>query len=752
MQQLQTNSTLQGSKYIIKKVLGQGGFGITYLAEHDLLGTKVAIKEFFMKDFCNRDETTSQVSVLTESGREQVSRFREKFLKEARNIAKLRHPNIVRISDVFEENGTAYYVMDFCEGGSLSELLKLHPNGIGEPLALKYIRQVASALEQVHAMKMNHLDIKPANILLDSQGNAVLIDFGLAKQYDVTTGNQTSTTPVGISHGYAPMEQYKQGGVSEFSPTTDIYSLGATLYKLITGQTPPEAQVLLEEELPVFAATPGVEAAIRKAMQVRRSDRPQSIKVWMNTLEESPASNVGNSVKDTPAPKQEVEDESTRIETSAWQEEEARRQQEFLAKKEREAKDVAQSKTNKSEYKNTPKGNSKKEKPLKWTSKMIKGYVVIMAILLVILIFCYTRGISFPVANLIWIGSLVGGIFAIIKERKDAGRKITITKKQSLYGLVSFGLMAVWIFTLLQKSNYDKALEYMDAGDDVSAIEFLKKAHAEGNSDAAGQLAWYYILGDKGIAEDLNKAFALSKESSDNGSAVGDFVNAYCYYWGYGTTADEAKAYDLFTKAAKKNQPDAQGWLSVLGKEKDFVWVDMGLSVKWATCNVGASNKYNGGDFYAWGEISVKQDYSRETYFDKNCTSFNNGAGWTSINPDSRYDVARTKLGGKWRMPTNAEFEELIANCEIEKHDNGILLISKINQSTLFFPTLGTMEGKELLGLGHQAGYWSSTLSEDYYGDNIYAQAWLIVDGGTLDLTYSQMRGLGFCVRPVLPK
>lgn len=227
MQQLQPNATLQDGKYIIKKVLGQGGFGITYLAEHDLLGTKVAIKEFFMKDFCNRDETTSHVSVVTESGREQVARFREKFLKEARNIARLRHPNIVRISDVFEENGTAYYVMDYCEGGSLSELLKLHPNGIGEPLALKYIHQVASALEQVHAMKMNHLDIKPANILLDAQGNAVLIDFGLAKQYDVTTGNQTSTTPVGISHGYAPIEQYKQGGVSEFSPATDIYSLGA---------------------------------------------------------------------------------------------------------------------------------------------------------------------------------------------------------------------------------------------------------------------------------------------------------------------------------------------------------------------------------------------------------------------------------------------------------------------------------------------------------------------------------------------
>lgn len=303
-------STLQGGKYIIKKVLGQGGFGITYLAEHNLLRKQVAIKEFFMKDYCNREESTSHVSVGTEGSVDLVNRFRQKFLSEARKIAHLQHANIIRISDVFEENGTAYYVMDYCEGGSLADLLNDNSNGISEDLALKYIRQVASAIEYVHAQNINHLDIKPANILLDAQDNTILIDFGMSKQYDAT-GSQTSTTPVGISHGYAAIEQYRQGGVSQFSPATDIYSLGATLYKLITGQTPPEASVIGEDGLPSFSASTNIKRAIENAMQFRRSDRPRCISEWFTILKES-GINCNQAWDDSPS-KVYCSDESTML-------------------------------------------------------------------------------------------------------------------------------------------------------------------------------------------------------------------------------------------------------------------------------------------------------------------------------------------------------------------------------------------------------------------------------------------------------
>ena len=286
MQALQQGSTLQGGRYRIERVLGQGGFGITYLAVQSGLERKVAIKEFFMKELCNRDGSTSHVTLGTEGSRETVARFREKFLKEARNIARLNHPHIVRIYDIFEENGTAYYVMEYAEGGSLADLLKRR-GCLSEPDATCYILQVAEALAYIHAENMNHLDVKPANILLNDRNEAILIDFGLSKQYDALTGGQTSTTPVGISEGYAPMEQYKQGGVSEFSPETDIYALGATFFKLLTGKTPPSSLDVNEDGVPVDelkargVSLPAIDLIVQ-AMEPKKKGRMKDVRLFIN--------------------------------------------------------------------------------------------------------------------------------------------------------------------------------------------------------------------------------------------------------------------------------------------------------------------------------------------------------------------------------------------------------------------------------------------------------------------------------------
>ncbi|MCQ2288235.1 MAG: bifunctional serine/threonine-protein kinase/formylglycine-generating enzyme family protein [Muribaculaceae bacterium] len=276
-QTLNNGSLLQGGRYKILSVLGQGGFGITYLAMQSGLMRKVAVKEFFMKEMCSREESSSHVTLGTEGARETVERYREKFLKEARNIARFNHPNIVRTIDVFEENGTAYYVMEYAPCGSLSDKVKKE-GYLSEPVATRYIKQIASALDYIHRHKMTHLDVKPSNIMLNEKGETVLIDFGLAKQYDSKSGGQTSSTPVGISEGYAPTEQYMLGGVGTFSPETDVYALGATFFKLLTGNTPPNASFIDNNGIPVDQLVArGVSqqaiAAICQAMKSRKRDR-----------------------------------------------------------------------------------------------------------------------------------------------------------------------------------------------------------------------------------------------------------------------------------------------------------------------------------------------------------------------------------------------------------------------------------------------------------------------------------------------
>ena len=287
-QYLSSESSLQGGRYRIVRMLGSGGFGITYLGTQTGLERNIVIKEFFMSGYCLRDEYSNLITVPTVSNVEFVERFKDKFLKEARHIAQLKHPNIVNIIDVFEENGTAYYVMDFIEGGSLVEKVQ-REGSLPENVAKRYILQIADALNYIHQRYMNHLDVKPGNIMLSRNDNAILIDFGLSKQYDSQTGHQTSTTPVGISHGYAPMEQYKEGGVSEFSPETDIYSLGGTLYYLLTGERPPVSQEINEDGLRLDqlkaknVSWPTISAIIN-AMKPRKKERTHDINTFIAEL------------------------------------------------------------------------------------------------------------------------------------------------------------------------------------------------------------------------------------------------------------------------------------------------------------------------------------------------------------------------------------------------------------------------------------------------------------------------------------
>lgn len=282
---LQPNTLLQGGKYKIIRHISSGGFGNTYEGELVLIHRRVAIKEFFVKDFCNRDEMTSRVTVATQSKLGLIERLKQKFMAEAAHIWQFNHPNIVRVTDVFEENGTAYYVMDYVDGLSLQGMLKRN-GAMSEARALRYIRQVADALQYVHAQKLLHLDLKPGNIMVDANDNAILIDFGAAKQYD-EQGENTSTLLGLNTIGYAPPEQMSRS-FSDFNPAADVYALGATLYRMLTNVTPPDAIMLMsgDEELEPLpsAVSASTREAVAKAMIPQRKRRTQSVGEFLTQL------------------------------------------------------------------------------------------------------------------------------------------------------------------------------------------------------------------------------------------------------------------------------------------------------------------------------------------------------------------------------------------------------------------------------------------------------------------------------------
>jgi len=279
MEYLPNGTLLQEGKYKIVRFISSGGFGITYEAEHVMLHKRVAIKEFFVKEFCYRDTDTCRVSVITQNKTGLIDRLNHKFVEEARAIFEFHHPHIVQVHDVFNENNTSYYVMDYIDGRPLEDIIKAEGK-LPEARALKYSHQVADALKYIHGRHRLHLDIKPSNVMIDSHDNAILIDFGASKQYDEVSGENTSTLLGIYSAGYAPVEQLTRSFV-KFSAETDIYALGATMYKMLTGTTPPSSDRLISdmeslEPLPE-TISPSTRLAVEKAMELKVPNRPHSV-------------------------------------------------------------------------------------------------------------------------------------------------------------------------------------------------------------------------------------------------------------------------------------------------------------------------------------------------------------------------------------------------------------------------------------------------------------------------------------------
>ena len=624
---LRSGVELQGGRYRIISTLGRGGFGITYLAEQVNVRRKVCIKEFFPKAYYRRDGDSGAISLSSDGFAELMSKFKDKFIKEAYTIAELDHPNIIRIHDVFEENSTAYYVMEYIDGESLQS--KVNSSGaMAESVAREYIKQVAAALDHVHSQQIMHLDVKPGNVMVRAKDNrAILIDFGLAKHYDAESGDATSTTIVGVSHGYAPMEQYKEGGISSFSPSTDIYSLGATLYFLVVGKTPPSADVVGEDGIGALPSglSRGTRSAIERAMQHRRKDRPQNIADFLALL-------GGKGKPVAPVP-------SIHKKRSNW-----------------------------------------------W--------------LWLLLLF------------LIAVGGFVGYMMSGGDEPEPTPSSSTggekVVNADSICEVQPQAARPAPTFTLAKSSLT------VDSSGGSYSVSYTIENPIDGESvSVSDNQSWITNLSASGGE--------ITFKTTDNTSTEP-------------RTGTITATYHGITRQITVTQKGADH-ININGHYA----VDLGLSVKWATCNVGATSPEGYGNYYAWGETTTKTSYDVD-----NSKTHDKSMG--DIGGDSRYDAATANWGSGWRFPTKSEFQELIDNCTwtwaTRNGVTGYEVKSKKNGNSIFLPAAGFCDGDAPDRQGSYGNYWSSTPD-----DTVLAYG--LVFGSGYHRTDWYLRYQGRSVRPV---
>jgi len=288
---LPSGTSLLGDQFTIERPLSSGGFGITYLAQDNFLSRRVVIKECYPEVFCRRDG--KRVLVRSHTHQEKYRAIVKMFMREARSIAKLRHPNIVGVHRIFEDNDTAYMVLDLIHGRDLLSLIKDKQDTLAPDQVKSILIKVLDAVELVHQNDLLHRDLSPDNILLDKWGTPILIDFGAARE-EASRETRAVSAVLVVKDGYSPQEFYFAGGKQ--SPSSDLYALGATFYHLISGEAPPNSQTRMAEYAgnnpdpcePLAGRFPAYDMvfleAIDKAMKVLPKERLQSARAWLDLI------------------------------------------------------------------------------------------------------------------------------------------------------------------------------------------------------------------------------------------------------------------------------------------------------------------------------------------------------------------------------------------------------------------------------------------------------------------------------------
>ncbi len=297
--ELKPGTQLLRGQYTILKFLNSGGFGITYLAQNSL-DRDVVIKECFPGSLCRREDLT--VTPRSRAHMPEYQKVVRLFVQEAKSLAKLIHPHIVGVHQVFEDNETAYMAMDYVDGRDLIKIIETDRASITPPQVMGMLRKLLGAVGFIHEHGMLHRDISPDNVLVDRKGEPILIDFGAARQQASAIGGKALSAMRVVKEGYSPQEFYVSGSLQNQS--SDLYGLGATFYHLISGEAPPDSQARLvaiaeggrDPYVPLAGRVSGYPdnflSAIDKALRVLPKDRLQSAQEWLDLIDTRPGLKV----------------------------------------------------------------------------------------------------------------------------------------------------------------------------------------------------------------------------------------------------------------------------------------------------------------------------------------------------------------------------------------------------------------------------------------------------------------------------
>ena len=576
-------------RYRIGRVLGHGGFGITYLAWDENLQLRLAIKEYLPRDCAGRAPDGISLAIYSGPAGEQFAYGLDRFLEEARALAHFdQHPGIVTVKNFFRAHGTGYCVMDYVDGITLRDYLEQQPGGrISFDAALKLLMPVMDALRAVHKEGLLHRDIAPDNIYLTQDGRIKLLDFGAAR---FAAGEHSKSLSVILKPGYAPEEQYRTKGHQ--GPWTDVYGLAATFYRAITGQVPPEALDRLDTDELVppsrmgLAITPDQEAALLKGLAVKARERYQS----MAELQQACIPSVQPLIKpSSPSPLKGVQDGKGKAPDLVIQ----------------------------------PTFPSKSGKAGRYFA--ITG-------LLILFISAIWQLISYKgpdrIAESIALGeqaleqgnyAQAQGIFMPLAKEGDALAQVYIgfMYEEGLGVSRDYSQAIQWYRKSAEQGNADA--QYGLGGmflhglgvqkDEAEAMRWYQMAAEQGDADAQNIIGVMYSNGE-GITRDETESVRWYRMAADQGHAPAQFNLGYSYANGQGVAKNEGEAVQWYRKAAEQGDAHAQNFIGVMYTDGKGVAKDEAEAVRWyrkAAEQGHAAAQGNLGFMYANG-LGVIQD------------------------------------------------------------------------------------------------------------------------------------------------